>query len=194
MDPLSQVLMSFGVAAPAGFNAYLALLLVGLGGRLGWIELTPPYTFLQSGVALGVLVVLLTVEIVVDKVPALDSVNDIVGAVVRPAAGALLFAGTNQVITGDAPVLSWLLGAGAAGALHAFKATTRPVWTLSTGGLANPVVSVFEDLATGAIVLLAIFQPVLAILVLLIVLGLASALVARLRRMARERRGSGSLG
>ena len=186
MDPFTQILASLGVAAPAGFNAYLSLLLVGFGGRAGWIELASPYDTLQSPGALAVLVILLTVEVIADKIPALDSLNDVVGTLVRPAAGAVLFAGGNQVITEPMPWLSLLLGAGAAGGLHAFKAGTRPVWTLSTGGLANPVVSVFEDLMAGTTVILAMFVPVLAVLVLLVVLGLTVALLVRLRRSVRR--------
>ncbi len=186
MDPFTQILTSLGVAAPAGFNAYLALLLVGLGGRIGWIDLASPYDVLQGTAALALLAVLLTVEVIADKVPSLDSLNDVVGTVVRPIAGAVLFAGGNQVITEPMPWLSLLLGAGAAGGLHAFKAGTRPVWTLSTGGLANPVVSVFEDLVAGATVILAMLVPVLAVVVLLIVLGLAVMLLIRLRRSIRR--------
>ena len=189
MEGALQLLTGLGVSAPAGFNAYLALLLVGIGGRLGWVNLSSPYDVLQGNTALGVLVVLLTVEIVADKIPALDSVNDVVGAVVRPASGAVLFAGTNSVVTDELPLLSLLIGGAAAGGLHAFKAGARPVWTVSTGGLANPVVSVFEDLAAGATVVLSMLAPVVGVLVLLLVLGLASVLLVRLRRAGRRLRG-----
>jgi uncharacterized membrane protein len=69
MDPFTQILTSLGVAAPAGFNAYLALLLVGLGGRIGWIDLASPYDALQGTAALALMAVLLTVEVIADKVP-----------------------------------------------------------------------------------------------------------------------------
>ena len=190
MDGLIQILTSLGISSPAGFNAYLALLLVGLGGKFGWITLNSPYDLLQSpGVLVG-LAVLLTIEVVADKVPALDSLNDIVGTLVRPASGAILFAAGNEVITDPAPVVSYILGGLAAGGLHAFKAGTRPVWTATTGGLANPVVSVFEDLFVGAVVILGMLVPVLAVLVLVLLLGLASYLILRMRRGLRRRLGT----
>lgn len=189
MEGLLQLLTSLGVAAPAGFNAYLAMLLVGLGARADWVTLNPPYDFLQSNTALAVLAVLVTIEVVADKVPALDSLNDLVGTVVRPVSGALLFAGTNQIITDELPLLSLLAGGAAAGSLHAFKAGTRPVWTVSTGGLANPVVSVFEDLVAGTTVVLAMLAPILALIVLLIVLAVAGLLLYQLRRGMRATTG-----
>ncbi len=182
MEGLLQLMTSLGVSAPAGFNAYLALLLVGLGARANWVSLNAPYDFLQNTPVLAVLAVLLTVEIVADKVPAMDSVNDLVGTVVRPISGALLFAGTNQIITDELPLLSLLAGGAAAGGIHAFKAATRPVWTISTGGMANPVVSVFEDLLAGTTVILAMLLPVLAIIVLLLALGIVGFFLSRLRR------------
>lgn len=187
MEGLLQLLTSLGVAAPAGFNAYLALLLVGLGARANWVTLNAPYDFLQNTTVLAILAVLLTVEIVADKVPAMDNINDLVGTVVRPVSGALLFAGTNQIITDELPLLSLLAGGAAAGGLHAFKAGTRPVWTVSTAGMANPVVSVFEDLVVGSTVILAMLAPVVAIVVLLIVLGLAGLFLSRLRSGLRAR-------
>ncbi len=182
MDPLTQILMSFGIAAPAGFNAYLALLLVGLGDRFNWISLQSPYDVLQSTPVLVGLGVLLSVEVVADKIPALDSLNDIVGTLVRPASGAFLFAAGNTVLTDSSPVLSFILGGVSAGTLHAFKAGTRPIWTATTGGLANPVVSVFEDLFVGTVVILGMLVPVVAVLVLLTVLAFAVLMVLRLRR------------
>ena len=190
MDALLQLLTSLGVSAPAGFNAYLALLLVGIGDRVNWITLGAPYDILSSVPALILLTALVTVEIVVDKVPALDSLNDLVGAFVRPATGAVLFAGTNDVITDTNLLLSLLLGGAAAGSLHALKAGTRPVWTATTGGLANPVVSVFEDLIAGATVVMAMLAPVLAILTLTVVLLVAIYFILRLRRGLRARVGA----
>jgi hypothetical protein len=182
MDALTQLMTSFGVSAPAGLNAYLALLIVGLGGRINWIELPAPYNVLQATPVLIGLLALLTIEIFLDKIPALDTFNDVVGTVVRPAAGAFLFAGSNEVLSQASLPLSLLLGALGAGGLHAFKASTRPVWTASTGGLANPVVSVFEDLVAAATVVLGMLAPALAVLVLALTLGLTWQLLRRLRR------------
>ncbi len=182
MSALLQVLTSLCAAAPAGLNAYLALLLVGLGARAHWIALTPPFDFIQSAPALIALVILLTFEIFADKRPALDSANDAAGTVLRPVAGAIIFAATNSVLTSSNLVLSLLLGAAAAGLLHLYKKTTRPVWSVYTSGLANPIVSVLEDMLAGVVVVLAMLAPVAALVLLLLATVPSYLVLMRMRR------------
>jgi len=81
----------FGLATAAGLNAYIPLLLLGVAGRLGYADLGAPYMLLSGNAGLAVLAVLLLVELLADKVPGVDHVNDIVNTVVRPTAGGLLF-------------------------------------------------------------------------------------------------------
>lgn len=66
MDP---ILTGFGLASAAGLNAYIPLLLLGVAGRLGYADLSAPYTIRGSNAGLAVLAVLLTVELLADKVP-----------------------------------------------------------------------------------------------------------------------------
>jgi hypothetical protein len=90
---LTSLLTGLGLAGAAGLNAYVPLLGVALLGRAHLLTLASPFDLLMHPVAIGVLVVLLALEVVVDKVPGADHVNDVVQAFVRPAAGALLFLG-----------------------------------------------------------------------------------------------------
>ncbi len=93
MNVLTTLATSFGLSTAAGLNAYLPLLIVALLARLTHlIELKPPYDALTSWWAIGVLLVLLTIEVFVDKIPAVDTVNDGIQTFIRPAAGAILFA------------------------------------------------------------------------------------------------------
>ncbi len=73
-----------------------------------------------------------------DKVPAVDSVNDVIQTVIRPTAGAILFAASGNVISQMSPVLAMICGLLAAGGVHAVKATVRPVMTATTGGRGEP--------------------------------------------------------
>ena len=162
MDPL---LSGFGLASAAGLNAYIPLLLLGVAGRLGYAELNAPYALLSSNAGLAILAVLLLVELLADKVPGVDHVNDIVNTVVRPAAGGLLFATSAGAGQLD-PTLAAILGLMTAGSVHVTKAGFRPLVTATTGGLGNPVVSVIEDLLALVGTLLAIFAPLLVALFL----------------------------
>jgi uncharacterized protein YggT (Ycf19 family) len=185
MDALLNVFTAFGLSSSAGLNAYLPLLVVALLARFtDLVRLEPPWDALQSGWVIGVLVVLLLIEMFVDKVPAVDTVNDVIQTVVRPVAGAILFAASAGVIGDTHPVLALVCGLLVAGGVHAVKATARPVVTGTSGGLLNPVVSLIEDILSLAVALLSILVPILGVLILLIVV---IWFVRRRRRRERER-------
>jgi hypothetical protein len=113
---------------------------------------------------IGLLVVLLGIEFFADKIPIVDHANDVIQTFVRPAAGAILFASEAQVITNMHPVLAMALGLLVAFGVHATKATARPLVTVATGGIGNPVVSTVEDAASVGITLMALLAPILLLL------------------------------
>jgi uncharacterized membrane protein len=130
------------------------------------VKLQAPFDLMGSWWAIGLLAVLLVIEIVADKIPAVDTINDGIQTFIRPAAGAILFAGSANVITEIHPILS--LGAGllVAGGVHATKSVARPVVTVSTAGIGNPVVSTIEDIIALIVSLLAIVLPIIAAILL----------------------------
>lgn len=173
MEGLLSVFTAFGLSTSAGLNAYLPLLVVALLARFtDFITLKPPWDTLESWWVIGVLSVLLLIEILVDKVPAVDSVNDGIQTFIRPIAGAVLFAASAGVITDAHPVLALVCGLLVAGGVHAVKATARPVVTATTAGVGNPVVSTAEDVLSLVLAVLAILLPVLALLFLLLLIFL----------------------
>ena len=183
MDGLLSVFTAFGLSSSAGLNAYVPLLVVALLARFtDLITLKPPWSALESWWAIGVLVVLLLIEILVDKIPAVDSVNDVIQTFVRPVAGAILFAGSAGVIADVHPVLALICGLLVAGGVHAVKATARPIVTGTTGGTLNPVVSTAEDVLSLVVAVVAIVLPVLALVFLLLLI------VWFIRRRRRKRR------
>lgn len=178
------LLTGLGLAAPAGLNAYIPLLTLALADRITErVTLAAPFDALSSTPVILLLLALLTVEIVVDKVPGVDHLNDLVQTLIRPAAGAILMLATTTNAVELSPVLLAIVGILAAGGLHAAKATARPAVTLGTGGLFNPIVSMGEDMLALSASLAAIFVPLLAIafLVLLVILAVWLARKARSR-------------
>lgn len=181
-----EVLAAFGLSAATGLNAYLPLLIVGLLARFtDLITLSAPWNTLENPWVLGVLFVLLAIETVADKVPAVDSVNDAIQTVIRPTAGAILFAASGNVISEMSPVLAMICGLLAAGGVHAVKATTRPILTATTAGVANPVVSVLEDVVSAATTLVAIILPALAAIFVVVMAALITWYLVRRRRRRR---------
>jgi hypothetical protein len=166
IEALTGIASAFGLATSAGLNAYIPLLVVALLARFtNLIVLKEPYNLLTNEWVILVLLVLLTVEFFADKVPAVDSVNDVIQTVVRPVAGAILFAATSNVVSDIHPVLALICGLIVAGGVHATKAAVRPVITVTTAGTMNPVVSLAEDIGALIIALLAALVPALFIVV-----------------------------
>ena len=182
----TAILTGIGLAAPAGLNAYIPLLALALADRATTrVTLGAPYDVLSSNLGIATLVVLLTVEVAVDKVPGIDHANDIIQSFVRPAAGAIAaVAATGGV--GINPAIMVLLGVVMAGSVNAVKVTTRPVVTVGTAGIFNPIVSLAEDAVAIVTSIVAIFFPLLVILFLAL-FALSSILL--LRRVRRVRSG-----
>ena len=159
-----DVLTAFGLATAAGLNAYLPLLVVALLARFtDLLTLAPPWDTLESWWVIGVLAVLLIIEMLVDKVPAVDSINDAIQTFIRPVAGAILFAASAGIIREASPILALICGLLISGGVHAAKATARPIVTGATAGTLNPVVSVLEDIVSLLVAILAIVVPALVL-------------------------------
>jgi hypothetical protein len=171
MDALLNVFTAFGLSSSAGLNAYLPLLVVALLARFtDLITLKPPWDVLESWWVIGVLVILLLIELLVDKVPAVDTINDAIQTFIRPVAGAILFAASSGVIGETHPVLALICGLLVSGGVHAAKATARPIITGTTAGTLNPVVSVIEDIVALVVAILAIVVPIMIFLLLALVI------------------------
>lgn len=178
MDFLTSVLTAFGLSSASGLNAYIPLLTVALVARFtDWIKLNPPFDILMNEWVILALLVLLTIEVIVDKIPAADSLNDVIQTFVRPAAGAILFAASTRAIDLH-PVLAVILGLVFAFGVHSIKATARPVVTASTGGVGNAFVSVGEDLVSAGVSITALVLPLLLGVILV---GLAGWWLVRQR-------------
>jgi hypothetical protein len=164
MDLVNLLLGGLGLAAAAGLNAWIPLLVLGAAARwlpAGTVELASQYQFLTSDWFLILVAVLGFIEFFADKIAVVDHVNDVVQTIVRPVAGAVLFASTSGVVDGLHPTLALVLGFLAAGSVHGIKSAARPVVTAATGGVGNPIVSFIEDALSLALTLAAILLPLL---------------------------------
>ena len=170
MDILS-IFSAFGLSASAGLNAYIPLLIVSVVGRFApdLIKLSEPWNIMTSWWIIGLLVVLSLIEFFADKIPAVDTINDVIQTFVRPTAGAILFAASAHVVTEVHPILSLGLGLLVAGGVHAVKTTARPVVTATTLGTGNAIVSAAEDVAATALSVIAVTVPILVAVVLILV-------------------------
>ena len=160
---LTGIFTAFGLSASAGLNAYIPLLIVGLLARYtDLIQLSEPWNTLSNAWIILLLCVLVIIEMLADKVPAVNHINDLIQTVVRPAAGAIAFAASANVVTEISPVLALACGLLVAGTVHVAKAgVVRPMVTATTGGAGNTPVSVAEDVISTVLSILAIVLPVI---------------------------------
>ena len=184
---LPALALAIALAASAGLRAWLPLLLTGGLARLGVLDLGSSFQFLSSNRALLLFGVATAIELVGDKIPAVDHALDVIGTPLRPLAGAVLAASVLGTVTD--PLTSIVLGTavGAPSALvpHAAKSALRAASTATTGGLANPVLSLIEDAISLLTFVLAVLVPLVVVALLGLTLYLASRWLRRRRTPAR---------
>ena len=180
---ISGVLGAFGLSASAGLNAYIPLFVVSILAKFtNLIELAEPWSALESWWTIGVLLALGIVEIVADKVPVVDHVNDAVQTFIRPIAGAILFAASAQTITEINPVLAMICGLLVAGSVHAAKSIiARPIIEASTAGVGTPVISTVEDILVTIISVLAVVLPLLMLIIMIMIFWWVARLVKKIK-------------
>ncbi len=189
VDALATIVLPLAaglvLAAVAGLRAFLPLAVLGLAGRLGLIELGPGFAWLSSAPALIAFWSASVFEFLGDKVPVVDHALDVVGTAIRPLAGALALAAVApRVGPLWTAVLAIVVGGGAAGLVHLGKAHARLGSSILSLGLANPLISVVEDVLSFALAVLAVLAPLLALAILVLIGLVAYRLLRRLARAA----------
>jgi hypothetical protein len=187
MDALFGIMTAFGLSASAGLNAYIPLLVVGVVAHYtDWIHLNSPYDLLANPWVLIVIGLLLIVEMLADKIPAVNHINDVIQTVFRPAAGAVIFASSANAIANVHPVIALICGLLVAGGVHTVKAVAvRPAVTAASGGTANIPVSIAEDVIATVLSILSIVVPILVGVLLAL---LAALVIWWLWRRANRKR------
>ncbi len=178
------IFTAFGLSASAGLNAYIPLLVIALLAKYtDLITLTKPWDVLTSWWIIGLLLVLSMIEFFADKVPAVNHLNDLIQTIVRPVAGAIVFAASAQLLTEVSPILSMAAGILVAGGVHAVKSLAiRPAVTATTGGAANVPVSFAEDVVATVLSILSIIVPIVIACALVMI---TAFIIWRLYRRAR---------
>lgn len=193
---MEQLLTGLGLSTAAGLNAYIPMLMLGALARFtDVINLPPGWSWMENGWVLTILVALLVVEVVADKVPALDSVNDAVQTFVRPASGGIVFgSGTAAQTAAVSDPGQWaqsggwipvVIGVVIALVVSLTKSAVRPAANVATAGVAAPMLSTLEDVTSVGLVFAALLIPVL-VLVAMVALAWAGWRLSRRLKRKRE--------
>ena len=195
-----ELLTGFGLATAAGLNAYIPLLALGLLSRFtDLVTLPHGWAWLENGWVMTIVAALLVVEVVADKIPALDSINDAVQTFVRPTAGGIVFgsgtAAQTAAVTDPgafAHTGQWIpvaIGVVTALVVSLTKSTVRPAANVATAGMAAPVLSTVEDIFSVGLVFAAILIPVLVLVAVVALVWAAMRIVRRRRRRTAAQSG-----
>lgn len=193
-----ELMTGFGLASAAGLNAYIPLLSMGLLGRFtDLVNLPPAWAWLENGWVIAIVAALLVVEVVADKIPALDTVNDTIQTFVRPTSGGIVFGSGTAAQTAAvadpaefARTGQWVpvaIGVVTALVVHLTKTAVRPAANVATAGAAAPVLSTLEDATSVGLTFIAILVPALVLIMLIAMAWAAFALWRRMRRRQRPR-------
>ena len=179
---LTTLGFAMGSAWLSGINLYATVATLGLLQRFHFVQLPGSLSYLSHPWVLGAAIGLYVVEFVADKIPAVDSVWDVVHTFIRVPAGAILAASAFAHFDPAIRMLALLLGGTLALSSHGTKTATRLTANTSPEPFSNVLLSVVEDAFTvGASVLMAKY-PLVIIAIVVIGLIVSIAIFSLIRR------------
>jgi hypothetical protein len=182
---------AMGSAWLSGINLYATVLTLGLLQRFQFVHLPGDLGYLSHTWMLLLAGVLYTVEFVADKIPAIDSVWDMVHTFIRVPAGAVLAATAVAHFDPTVRLVAFLLGGGIALSSHGTKTATRLAANASPEPFSNVGLSMLVDALTfGGALLMSVHPAVLIAIVLIAIVVsvlLFSWIVRWLKRIFRPR-------
>lgn len=182
LDTAQLIAVASVLGFASGIRLYLVLFVVGLAGYMQWVPLPAGLQLLAQPWVLGASGLMMTVEFLADKIPAVDSLWDTVHTLIRIPAGAALAAAILGVDSATWTTVAALLGGSLAATSHFTKAGGRALINTSPEPFSNVVASTAEDVLAGGLLLLVLAYPWVAAGVVLMLALLALWLLPKLFR------------
>jgi Domain of unknown function (DUF4126) len=183
-DVLAAIAIALGAGWASGLNTYAAVLVLGAAQRLGLVALPHDLQVLGSPWVLGVAALLFALNFFADKIPYVDSINDMLQTFVRVPAGALLAYGAAGGLSPEVAVIAGLLGGTLAAGTHVAKTGTRALINTSPEPFSNIAASFAEDISVIGGLALAIAHPITFLCLLALFVALLIWLLPKLVRLA----------
>jgi hypothetical protein len=174
-------MVGIGLSAACGFRVFVPLLVIGVAQASGHLHLSPGFAWIGTPAGLTALGMATVLEVGAYYIPGLDHFLDTIATPAAVVAGTVV---TASFIHDVSPFLKWsmaaIAGGGAAGTVQVATVMARGLSLATSGGLGNPLVSTAELGGSLATSLLALFMPVV---VLLLICGLVAGVgVVGIRR------------
>lgn len=170
---MDAFLLAYSLSGAAGVRSALVLFAVGLSVHFGRLHPDPALAWVGSWWVIALAGGAAILDFLGDKIPALDHALHAVHMVLAPAIGAISAASGYR---GDATtgLAIAALGAGNALLVHTTRSGIRAASSATTLGLANPFLSLLEDLGTAGFIFVALLIPALTAIV--VALGTVAAI------------------
>jgi len=182
-DQITAIIaLTMGAAWASGINLYAAILMLGLMGTTGNIDLPPGLDILTDPMVLVAAGIMYCVEFFADKIPGVDSGWDSIHTFIRIPAGAMLAAGAVGDVSPALALASGLMGGGLAAATHATKAGSRALINTSPEPFSNWTASIAEDVAVIGGLWTALNHPTLFVVLMIVFIILMIWLLPKLWR------------
>ena len=183
-DVIAAIAVALGAGWASGLNTYAAVLVLGAAQRLGLVALPHDLQVLASPWVMGVAALLFALNFFADKIPYIDSINDMLQTFVRLPAGALLAYGAAAGLSPEVAVITGLLGGALAAGTHVAKTGTRALINTSTEPFSNIAASFTEDVGVIGGLALAMAHPITFLCLLAVFVALLVWLLPKLVRLA----------
>ena len=183
-ETLAAIAVALGAGWASGLNTYAAVLVLGVAERLGLVNLPHSLEVLASPWVMGVAALLFALNFFADKIPYVDSINDVLQTFVRIPAGFLLAYGAAGGLSPEVAVIAGLLGGTLAAGTHIAKTGSRALINTSPEPFSNIAASLTEDVAVVGGLALAIAHPITFLCLLAAFVALLAWLLPKLVRLA----------
>jgi hypothetical protein len=178
MDLLQVILslsLGLGLAAACGFRVFIPPLMMGVASRFNLYELEGSFVWVGETWAIGVFAIATLAEVGGYYIPWVDNLLDMIATPAAIIGGIFV---TSASLEGDMNSgMQWLLaiiaGGSTAGVIQIGTVATRAISTSTTGGLANPIISTLEALASIVCIIISLFLVVIVPFVLIFLIWMA---------------------
>ena len=186
LDTAQLIALAGALGWASGIRLYLVVLLTGLAGFMGWVQLPQGLHLLANPVVLGASGFMVFIEFFADQIPGLDSLWDVVHSVIRIPAGAALAAGVFGADSGVMGLVAALVGGSLAATSFTAKATSRAAINTSPEPFSNIGASLLEDGLVPLGLWLAVAHPFIFITLLALMLVISIWLIRICWRFLRQ--------
>jgi hypothetical protein len=173
LETIVAVSLGIALSAACGFRVFVPMVVVGLAARAELVTLSDGFHWIGSDPAILVFGIATVLEITAYYLPWVDNLLDGIASPIAVVAGVVVAAACFYDLP---PLLKWSLaviaGGGGAGIVQTGTVALRIGTSMGTGGVANPVVSTAEWLASLIMSILAILLPILAAVLAIVLVAI----------------------